>query len=79
MRRQSKNYSEFGTLLFNILAEYQPPTSKKNKNTMSEYLIYQMKRRGEQTGAGYRSNVTAWLNGDIVGSKRLSPNSFYIY
>ena len=76
MPQQSRLYPEFGTLFFNILAEYLPPSSKKNKNAIAEYLIDQIKKRGEQVGRGYRANVSAWLNGDIAGRKSLSPDSF---
>ncbi|MCL4272086.1 MAG: hypothetical protein KJZ72_21190, partial [Anaerolineales bacterium] len=76
MPQQSRLYPEFGALFFNILAEYLPPSSKKNKNTIAEYLIGQIKKRGEQVGRGYRANVSAWLNGDIAGRKSLSPVSF---
>lgn len=76
MPQQSRLYPEFGALFFNILAEYLPPSSKKNKNTIAEYLIDQIKKRGEQVGRGYRANVSAWLNGDIAGRKSLSPDSF---
>lgn len=76
MPQQPRLYPEFGALFFNILAEYLPPSSKKNKNTIAEYLIGQIKKRGEQVGRGYRANVSAWLNGDIAGRKSLSPVSF---
>ena len=76
MPQQSRLYPEFGALFFNILAEYLPPSLKKNKNTIAEYLIGQIKKRGEQVGRGYRANVSAWLNGDIAGRKSLSPDSF---
>ena len=75
MPQQPRLYPEFGALFFNILAEYLPPSSKKNKNTIAEYLIDQIKKRGEQAGAGYRANISAWLNGDIAGRKSLSPDS----
>jgi hypothetical protein len=76
MPQQPRLYPEFGALFFNILVEYLPPSSKKNKNTIAEYLIGQIKKRGEQVGRGYRANVSAWLNGDIAGRKSLSPVSF---
>jgi hypothetical protein len=76
MPRDTKLYTDFGVLFFNILAEYLHPNSRKNKNAVADYLLRLLERKGVGRGSGYRVSVFAWLRGDIAGKHCLTPEHF---